>query len=151
MAAVIEAGMQTQAPMLEIAALEARLQDAVRELERLRQMAAGALHGPQAAANDWTLDALQGELHGPDGLQLRLTASEVKLVDLLLRARGRVVPRTAMLLALGYGTGATQQARNVDTHVKRLRDKLEACGVLADPIETAHGFGYRWKGSEPCQ
>jgi two-component system alkaline phosphatase synthesis response regulator PhoP len=148
MAAVIATGSQDP-PMAEIAVLEARLHDTVRELERLRQMAAGALDA--ASAGDWTLDATQGELRGPNGLQVRLTASEAKLVDLLLRAQSRVVPRAAMLQALGYGIGTTQQARNVDTHVKRLRDKLEACGVLEDPIETAHGFGYRWKGTEPCQ
>ena len=35
------------------------------------------------------------------------------------------------------------ETKTVDTHVKRLRDKLEAAGASPDIVETVRGYGYR--------
>lgn len=73
------------------------------------------------------------------GHEVSLTALEFKLLLDLARRRGRVQSRDALLERVwGYAGG--METRTVDTHVKRLREKL---GPAADHIETVRGIGYR--------
>lgn len=73
------------------------------------------------------------------GSPLELTATEFKLLKLLLERRGRVQTREHLLLNVwNYETEI--ETRTVDTHVRRLREKL---GEEADWIETIRGVGYR--------
>ena len=68
-----------------------------------------------------------------------LTALEFKLLLDLVSRRGRVQSRDALLERVwGYAPGI--ETRTVDTHVKRLREKL---GLASDYIETVRGVGYR--------
>ncbi|MEA3186985.1 MAG: two-component system, OmpR family, phosphate regulon response regulator PhoB [Chthoniobacter sp.] len=70
---------------------------------------------------------------------VELTAIEYKLLTVLIQRRGRVQDRDRLLNDVwGYETAI--DTRTVDTHVRRLREKL---GVAADCIETVRGFGYR--------
>jgi two-component system phosphate regulon response regulator PhoB len=70
-----------------------------------------------------------------------LTALEFKLLLDLASRRGRVQSRDALLERVwGYAPGI--ETRTVDTHVKRLREKL---GRAADYIETVRGVGYRMR------
>jgi two-component system phosphate regulon response regulator PhoB len=71
--------------------------------------------------------------------EVDLTATEYKLILLLLERRGRVQSRD-MLLNEVWGYESLIDTRTVDTHVRRLREKL---GPAADCIETVRGFGYR--------
>lgn len=74
-----------------------------------------------------------------NGRFIELTATEFKLLGILLDRRGRVQPREALMRdVLGYQT--TGDSRTVDSHIRRLRDKL---GSAAHLIETIRGFGYR--------
>jgi two-component system phosphate regulon response regulator PhoB len=74
-----------------------------------------------------------------DGEPIPLTALEFKLLLDLAKRRGRVQPRDALLERVwGYAPGI--ETRTVDTHVKRLREKLSAA---RDVIETVRGVGYR--------
>lgn len=69
-----------------------------------------------------------------------ISATEMRLLTELLRCRGRVLNRSQLLQnAWGYMPNVTE--RTVDTHVKRLRQKL---GAAADYLETVRGIGYRW-------
>jgi len=69
-----------------------------------------------------------------------LTALEFKLLDHLLRRKGRVQTRDQLLGDVwGYSSEVT--TRTVDTHIKRLREKL---GVTGDLIQTIRGVGYRF-------
>ena len=71
--------------------------------------------------------------------ELVLTALEFKLLVTLLERRGRVQSRDRLLDDVwGYQVAIT--TRTVDTHVKRLREKLGAAGQY---IETVRGVGYR--------
>src|SRR3982751_882064 len=73
------------------------------------------------------------------GLWLDLTATEFKLLRLLMERRGRVQTREHLLINVwNYETEI--ETRTVDTHVRRLREKL---GAEADWIETIRGVGYR--------
>lgn len=73
--------------------------------------------------------------------EVRLTAIEFKLLCYLHSIRGRVATRDVLLDHVwGYDSALT--TRTVDTHVKRLRQKL---GKAGDYIETIRGIGYRFK------
>lgn len=71
--------------------------------------------------------------------EVRLTALEFKLLAVLLERRGRV-QRRELLLSDVWGINAAITTRTVDTHVKRLRQKL---GTAGRHIETLRGVGYR--------
>lgn len=73
------------------------------------------------------------------GALVELTATEFKLLRLLMERRGRVQTREHLLVNVwNYETEI--ETRTVDTHVRRLREKL---GSEADWIETIRGVGYR--------
>jgi two-component system phosphate regulon response regulator PhoB len=76
-----------------------------------------------------------------DGNVILLTALEFKLLLDLVRHRGLVRSRETLLEAVWQHPG-TLETRTVDTHVKRLREKL---GVVGCQIETVRGVGYRLK------
>ncbi|MCK9623061.1 MAG: response regulator transcription factor [Methylobacter sp.] len=73
------------------------------------------------------------------GRPIELTATEFKLLRLLMERRGRVQTREHLLINVwNYETEI--ETRTVDTHIRRLREKL---GSEADWIETVRGVGYR--------
>jgi two-component system phosphate regulon response regulator PhoB len=76
-----------------------------------------------------------------DGEVVALTALEFKLLLDLARHRGLVRSREKLLEAVWHHPG-TLETRTVDTHVKRLREKL---GDVGRQIETVRGVGYRLK------
>jgi DNA-binding response OmpR family regulator len=73
------------------------------------------------------------------GKTLDLTATEFKLLTTLMERRGRVQSRDVLLNDV-WGYESVIDTRTVDTHVRRLREKL---GKACDSIETIRGFGYR--------
>jgi two-component system phosphate regulon response regulator PhoB len=72
--------------------------------------------------------------------EVRLTALEFKLLITLLTRKGRVQSRERLLSDV-WGIDADVTTRTVDTHVKRLREKLGQAGGY---IETLRGVGYRF-------
>jgi two-component system, OmpR family, phosphate regulon response regulator PhoB len=79
-----------------------------------------------------------------EGEEITFTALEFKLLVVLYDRRGRVMTRDVLLDEV-WGSHVDVTARNVDTHVKRVREKLGAAG---DYIETVRGVGYRFR-AEP--
>jgi two-component system, OmpR family, phosphate regulon response regulator PhoB len=73
------------------------------------------------------------------GQETPLTATELRLLRLLLERAGRVQTR-GQLLSDVWGYAEDVDSRTVDTHIRRLRRKL---GSEADRIETVIGVGYR--------
>jgi DNA-binding response OmpR family regulator len=73
------------------------------------------------------------------GKEIDLTATEFKLLSTLMERRGRVQSRDVLLNDV-WGYESVIDTRTVDTHVRRLREKL---GKASDCIETIRGFGYR--------
>lgn len=69
-----------------------------------------------------------------------LTATEFKLLAMLAQRRGRVLTRD-MLLRDVWQYDATIDSRTVDTHMRRLREKL---GPAAKYLDTVRGVGYRF-------
>ncbi len=77
------------------------------------------------------------------GRPVDLTATEFKLLRLLVEANGEVQERDALLREV-WGYSDTMLTRTLDTHVKRLREKL---GKHAECIQTVRGVGYRFVAS----
>jgi two-component system response regulator RegX3 len=73
-----------------------------------------------------------------------LTPREFELLATLMRHAGKVLSRD-QLLRDAWGWEYHVETKTVDTHVKRLRDKLESAGVDPGLIETVRGYGYRFK------
>jgi two-component system phosphate regulon response regulator PhoB len=74
-----------------------------------------------------------------DAIELSLRPLEFKLIQILLENPGRVLSR-AQLLEEVWGIAGDASSRTVDTHVRRLRERL---GIYGEAVETVHGFGYR--------
>ena len=85
------------------------------------------------------------EVHAADhravvlGRTLSLTLTEFRLLEDLVRARGRVRTRETLLSEV-WGYDSEVLSRTVDTHVRRLRSKLHEA---AEWLVTVRGVGYR--------
>lgn len=75
------------------------------------------------------------------GKPLELTGTEFKLLLTLIERRGRVQTRDDLLDTV-WGYEYSGYGRTVDTHVRRLREKLEDA---SEWIETVRGVGYRFR------
>ena len=120
----------------------------VRELV-LRVRAKLRRRAPDAPAPDEAGDTLQFDDLQVDeiahrvfveGEELVLTATEFRLLAVLARRAGKVLTRGSLLQDV-WDMPPDLNTRTVDTHVKRLREKL---GVAAHHIETVRGVGYRF-------
>ena len=74
-----------------------------------------------------------------DGEAVDLTATEFRLLALLMERKGRVQSRENLLINVWHYDSEIE-TRTVDTHVRRVREKL---GPYANIIETVRGVGYR--------
>lgn len=111
-------------------------------LRRVRQNPPSTHGGKILRVGPFLLDtgAARAEI---DGAPLDLTATEFKLLEVLMERRGRVQSRRQLLEAV-WGITANITTRTVDMHVQRLRTKV---GQAAEWIETSRGFGYRFRNA----
>jgi DNA-binding response OmpR family regulator len=77
-----------------------------------------------------------------DGKSARLTPTEFRLLYALALETGRVVTRDELLQRI-WGRRQTRRDRTVDVFVRKLRDKIEACGPRHTFIQTRYGVGYK--------
>jgi two-component system, OmpR family, phosphate regulon response regulator PhoB len=89
-------------------------------------------------AGDLVLDRSRHEVKAADRV-IDCTATEFKLLTVLMERQGRVQDRDRLLSDV-WGYESLIDTRTVDTHMRRLRDKLGSHGRC---IETIRGFGYR--------
>jgi two-component system phosphate regulon response regulator PhoB len=75
-----------------------------------------------------------------EGVEIQLTAKEFRLLEALMSRPGRVLSRQQLLDDV-WGSDISVTERTIDTHLKRLREKL---GPAGDQIETVRGVGYRF-------
>lgn len=78
-----------------------------------------------------------------DGRQVHLTRKEFALLEELVRSRGRVLRREALLDRV-WGLTYYGDSRTLDVHIRRLRQKLGR----PDIIETVTGIGYRFRAQK---
>lgn len=80
-----------------------------------------------------------------NGVELKLTPTEFRLLGTLMERRGRTQSRHQLLSEaweVDSTTADRLQTRTVDMHIRRLRGKMGAAGEW---IETVRGFGYRFQ------
>ena len=104
---------------------------------------------PRGRRRRFTIGPLRVDVDGHyafvEGSEIHVSAIEMRLLVYLIEHRGRVRSRDNLLEDVwGYKPGVS--TRTVDTHVKRLRDKL---GPAGDLIETVRGTGYRLSDAYP--
>lgn len=109
--------------------IDAILRRGKREDEEQAVIVFGRLRMDRAAHRVWV-----------DELEIELTALEFKLL-LTLYERGNRVQTRSTLLNDVWGIEADITTRTVDTHIKRLREKL---GTVGNYLETVRGVGYRF-------
>ena len=78
------------------------------------------------------------------GQPVRVTHTEFRLLLALMRRRGAIASRIELLREV-WGTGAAVSCRAVDTHIARLRRKLEEDPANPRHILTALAWGYRFR------
>jgi two-component system response regulator ChvI len=78
------------------------------------------------------------------GRPLGLTVTEFLILRALARRPGHVRTRE-QLIAEGYPHDTYVADRTVDSHIKRLRRKIEAVAPGYSPIDTVYGLGYRFR------
>lgn len=79
-----------------------------------------------------------------DGVNVKLTNKEFLLLSTLARKKDKVISRQQLLDHV-WGYSYYGEARTLDVHIRRLRQKLNACGNC---IETVFGVGYRFVGCD---
>ncbi|HYY26805.1 MAG TPA: response regulator transcription factor [Chthoniobacterales bacterium] len=105
----------------------------------LRRMAPDKKPGEQLLrVGELVLDRSRHEVRAADRV-IDCTATEFKLLAILMEREGRVQERDRLLSDV-WGYDSVIDTRTVDTHMRRLRDKLGSHGRY---IETIRGFGYR--------
>jgi DNA-binding response OmpR family regulator len=121
--------------------LVARVRALLRRVEQLRHPAAA-----QAALvfGAWRLDPMRRELYR-DGSAVPLTLREFDLLHFLVRHPGQVFSRSDLLQRV-WGAGFDGYEHTVNSHINRLRSKIEVDPHQPRLIETAWGVGYRFNG-----
>jgi len=110
----------------------------------LRRMVADAATDLVLSAGEIRVDPARHEVT-VSGESVVLTPLEFRLLRTLLERPGRIQTRETLLSDV-WGIDAEIETRTVDTHIKRLRQKLGASG---ESIETIRGVGYRFIEAKP--
>ena len=99
--------------------------------------------GNEISAGGITLNEDTHVAQGDKGA-IDLTPREFELLACLVRNAGKVVSRED-LLHDAWNWEFITETKTVDTHIKRLRDKIESAGYDPKLVETVRGYGYRFK------
>jgi DNA-binding response OmpR family regulator len=97
----------------------------------------------RVAREGLVVDAVKHEVR-VDGDRVTFTATEFRLLHLLASHPGRAFTRDELLSRV-IGEHATVTDRNIDVHVRTIRQKL---GPRREMIETVRGVGYRFREEE---
>lgn len=101
------------------------------------------ISGNEISAGGITLNEDTHVAQGDKGA-IDLTPREFELLACLMRNAGKVVSRED-LLHDAWNWEFITETKTVDTHIKRLRDKIESAGYDPKLVETVRGYGYRFK------
>jgi|SRR5580658_1802569 two-component system phosphate regulon response regulator PhoB len=119
--------------------MDSQLRELARRIEGMLSQPAGSDRPALLEAGELVVDRRAHRVTVA-GEVVRLTGLEYKLLVKLLDRRDTVQPRGDLLRDV-WELNALNRTRTVDTHVKRLRDKLKGAGRF---IQTVRGIGYRF-------
>jgi len=111
----------------------------------LRRVTPAASAGQPASATlefaGFRLDVQTRSLRAADGAEIPLTTGEFELLQVFLRAAGRVLSRDQLIGQL-HGRDAGPFDRSIDVQVGRLRRKIERDAAQPELIKSVRGAGY---------
>ncbi len=113
-------------------------------IKALLRRAAGEADAESYRFGDVEVDFQRGELRR-GGAPVELTPTELKLLYLFVRSRGRVLSRER-LLAGAWGPETFASDRIVDNHIANLRKKIEPDPANPRYLRNLRGLGYRFDG-----
>ncbi|GIP40678.1 DNA-binding response regulator [Paenibacillus sp. J31TS4] len=118
--------------------LSARIRSLLRRMNKSDNDGAGSvLRRGELTIHEESLQVFKGTK------ELHLTPTEFKLLHLLAAKPGRVYTRM-QLLQHAFEEEFVVDERTVDSHISKLRKKIESDGRSSDYIQTVYGFGYRF-------
>jgi two-component system torCAD operon response regulator TorR len=123
-----------------LSVIEAALQPLLRRSNRSEGDASADAAAP-VLEDCWALDMLNWTLSNPDGQSASLTATERTIIKLLIEANGSWLTRPEIVEALGKADTA-ENCRNLDTAIRRVRQKITKEIGEELPVRTAYGRGY---------
>jgi two-component system response regulator RegX3 len=139
-----------------VAALDAGADDVVTIPVRARELVARARaavrRGPEPAPEETTIEIGEVRLDPSgyvltlDGERVEMTRKEFELLRLLMTNAGQTVPRR-MLIERVWGWESTE-GKTLDTHIRRIRAKIEADPSRPARIVTVRKVGYRYNRSK---
>jgi DNA-binding response OmpR family regulator len=91
--------------------------------------------------NSWLIQPLEWKLQSPMGSMVRLTHSELLVLQRMALQPGVAVTREDLVLALGHNP-KIYDYRRMEILVRRLRNKVREMVGVDLPLETVHRLGY---------
>ena len=79
-----------------------------------------------------------------DGEECELTAVELKLLDVMCNKPGQIFNRNQLMNRI-YPDGRIVSDRTIDSHVKKLRQKLDTLNSEESFIHSVYGIGYKFE------
>lgn len=125
--------------------LVARVRAIFRRIESLQQQTADNGAGTTVSIGKMTIDPSRREVT-VDGRAIELTAREFDLLDYFARHPGRVFRRSDLLDKV-WGYGHEGYEHTVNSHINRLRAKIEDNPSKPEIIVTVWGVGYKFSGA----
>ena len=116
---------------------------ALQTLARKPAAASSSRPGDRSGDAAWQFDPVAMALIPPAGESFALSASEARLIALLITKDPEPVRRQDLIELFGI---KSPNIRRIDTTVYRLRHKIEQYTGYESPFSTVHGVGYRNKG-----
>lgn len=126
--------------------LVARVRAIFRRIESLQQQTADNGAGTTISTGKMTIDPSRREVT-VDGRAIELTAREFDLLDYFARHPGRVFRRSDLLDKV-WGYGHEGYEHTVNSHINRLRAKIEDNPSKPEIIVTVWGVGYKFSGAD---
>lgn len=80
---------------------------------------------------------------GANGREVQLTAVEFKMLQVLVRATGRIFSRQEIMDRI-YADFRVVNDRTIDSHIKKLRRKIDQLGLEREPVHSVYGVGYKF-------
>lgn len=89
----------------------------------------------------WNINSITWILKSPQGIQIKLTKNELKILSCFINQSGAVVPREKIIESLGENPGY-YDLRRLEITLRRLRKKAITHGITNFPLTTIYAVGY---------
>jgi len=115
---------------------------AIRNLVRRTGKTGEALKPSNQSPKSWTIDRIAQQLISSQGVIIKLSGREAKLILRLAQDKGQIVSRADLSNALGYGE-LSAETRSLDAVLRRLRLKVREAGDEL-PVHVVHSAGFQF-------